>query len=199
MMSESGQAKADLTNPLKPSEAEGSARGNHARTPSPATRPARRGAVVFILGVAMLLAAGAIAGLSIQNRGLRAEVQTLRAELKREQALPIFKVPPGDQVTQPKDFKTAGLKIISAAYGSGDKFSDVTPRVTEVLFRESQFYARPEWLKVDPTPGWNKALVITYEFNHVRCIFSCGEGGRVNADALLAKARKDCEPLSEWE
>ena len=79
------------------------------------------------------------------------------------------------------------IKLLSAVYGSGDKFADVTDRV-RALFNEpgATFSARPCWLGADPTPGWNKALVIIHETNGQRRLFSTGEGGEVSA-ALLVK------------
>ena len=80
----------------------------------------------------------------------------------------------------------ADLLIISATYGSGTQYSDVTYRVNDLLRQpDAEFFARPEWLSADPTPGWNKALVIVYEVKGHRQIFSTGEGGKVSAAILL--------------
>lgn len=80
----------------------------------------------------------------------------------------------------------ADLWVISATYGSGTHYSDVTYRVNDLLRQPgSEFFARPEWLAADPTPGWNKALVIVYEVKGHRHIFATGEGGRVSASLLL--------------
>jgi len=80
----------------------------------------------------------------------------------------------------------ADLLIISATYGSGTKYSDVTYRVNDLLRQPgAEFFARPEWLSADPTPGWNKALVIIYKVKGCRHIFTTGEGGRVSASLLL--------------
>jgi hypothetical protein len=79
----------------------------------------------------------------------------------------------------------AGLLIISATYGSGTHFADVTERVDELLHQpDVEFFARPEWLQADPTPGWNKALTIVYEFKGRRHVFTAGEGGKVNVEWL---------------
>lgn len=83
------------------------------------------------------------------------------------------------------------LSVVSAVYGSGDKFSDVTDRVKSFM-REpgTAFTAQPHWLGADPTPGWNKALVIVYELAGKRHIFSTGEGGAVSAERLVKHAGK---------
>jgi hypothetical protein len=76
--------------------------------------------------------------------------------------------------------------VISAVYGSGVKFTDVTSRVDALLHQPTvTFYARPEWLHADSTPGWNKALVIVYEFKGRRHIFTTGEGGEVSLEDLI--------------
>jgi hypothetical protein len=86
---------------------------------------------------------------------------------------------------------SANLLVISAVYGSGVHFADVTYRVNDLLHQPSvEFFARPEWLQADPTPGWNKALVIVYEFKGRRHVFTTGEGGRVNLDLLIEQAKK---------
>ena len=48
-----------------------------------------------------------------------------------------------------------------------------------------EFAAHPKWLGADPTPGWNKALVIVYEVKGRRHIFTTGEGGKVSVYSLL--------------
>jgi len=84
----------------------------------------------------------------------------------------------------------AALLIISATYGSGTNYSDVTYRVNDLLRQpDVEFFARPEWLDADPTPGWNKALVIVYEVQGHRRTFTAGEGGKVSASILLENMR----------
>jgi hypothetical protein len=83
----------------------------------------------------------------------------------------------------------ADLLIISATYGSGTNYSDVTARVNDLLRQpDVEFFASPKWLGADPTPGWNKALVIVYEFKGHRHVFTAGENGAVTASALMAAA-----------
>src|SRR5215471_6102125 len=88
------------------------------------------------------------------------------------------------------DSGSANLLLISATYGSGTAFADVTCRVDDLLHQPSvEFFARPEWLHADPTPGWNKALVIVYEHKGRRHTFTTGEGGRVSLEQLLTPAK----------
>lgn len=85
--------------------------------------------------------------------------------------------------------KGAGLIVISAVYGSGTHYTDVTNRVNDLLRDPlAYFWAKPKWLLADPTPGWNKALVIIYELDGRRRIFCAGEGGTVSVGRLLANA-----------
>lgn len=86
---------------------------------------------------------------------------------------------------------SADVLIVSAVYGSGAKFADVTSRVDELLRQPKvEFFARPEWLNADPTPGWNKALVIVYDYRGERHTFSTGEGGGVSLDRLIRQAKR---------
>jgi hypothetical protein len=85
----------------------------------------------------------------------------------------------------------ADLLIISATYGSGTHYVDVSERVNDLLrLPNVVFFSRPEWLHADPTPGWNKALVIVYEYKGKRHLFTTGEGGEVSVPDLLRAARK---------
>lgn len=86
---------------------------------------------------------------------------------------------------------SADVWVVSATYGSGTKYADVTERVDELLHEPNvEFFARPEWLHADPSPGWNKALVIVYEVKGRRHIFTAGEGDRVAADLLIRQTDK---------
>jgi hypothetical protein len=81
------------------------------------------------------------------------------------------------------------VRLVSAVYGSGTSFADVTARAEDLMQKPSGFDANPGWLKVDPSPGWNKVLVITYDVNGQRHVFATGENGRVNSKLLLDAAR----------
>lgn len=91
---------------------------------------------------------------------------------------------PEQEAPDPRYLEKNGLQIVSAIYGSGTAFSDVTDEATSLLNNQTKFYARPEWLRVDPTPGWNKALVIVFVFEGHRYIFTCGEAGEVRIPLL---------------
>jgi hypothetical protein len=89
------------------------------------------------------------------------------------------------------DSPAAGVLIVSATYGSGTNVADVTDRVDDLLHQPGvEFFARPEWLHADPMPGWNKALVIVYEFKQRRHTFTTGEGGKVSVDLLIRQTDK---------
>ena len=86
--------------------------------------------------------------------------------------------------------------VVSAVYGSDLYFADVTSTVDDLLHhRDNAFFARTEWLRADPTPGWSKALVIVYEFKGRRHIFITGEGGRVSLQQLKLAQEEDAPPV----
>ncbi|MEO5912870.1 MAG: hypothetical protein ABIS50_01465 [Luteolibacter sp.] len=91
-------------------------------------------------------------------------------------------------VVFPNFLTKSGIQIISSTYGSGVNFSDVTDETVKLLNQQSRFYACPEWLRADPTPGWNKALVIIFKYQDRRYLFSSGEGGKVDISLLKLKA-----------
>ncbi len=78
------------------------------------------------------------------------------------------------------------VKLISAVYGSGTEYRDVTERVQALLNEPgAMFHANPHWLGADPTPGWNKALVLVHEVEGKRRIFTVGENGAVSAALVV--------------
>jgi hypothetical protein len=142
---------------------------------------------LFCVATGLLL----ISGCASPSRSARAEARPLREAV-------------------PSDAPASKLLVISAVYGSGDKFADVTYRVNDLLRDpETVFWARPHWLGADPTPGWNKALVIVYECDGRRRTFSTGEGGEVSVGRLLQngqveekkakKAKRTKEPKEKLE
>lgn len=102
---------------------------------------------------------------------------------------------PGCASTPSPDLSGSGpqvgeLTIVSATYGSGDHVADVTDRVEKRLHTDiGEFYVSPQWLKADPIPGWNKELIINYEYAGKRIMFHGGENSRVTYKMLLDHAR----------
>lgn len=87
--------------------------------------------------------------------------------------------------------------IISAVYGSGARFADVTARVNGLVHQpEVAFLANPQWLETDPNPGRKKTLVIVYDFKGKRHVYSTGEVGRLNAETLANHADNAAAPIS---
>ena len=84
----------------------------------------------------------------------------------------------------------SNVQVISAVYGSGTNFADVSFRVSDLVRQTSGFNAQPTWLQADPSPDWNKTLVIVYEVKGHRHIFTTAEGGNVSATILLEVARQ---------
>jgi len=88
------------------------------------------------------------------------------------------------------------LLVVSAVYGSDIYFADVTRRVDDLLHhRDGAFVTSAEWLRADPTPGWNKELVIVYEFKGRRHISTTGEGRRVSLGQLELAKEGDAPPV----
>jgi len=55
------------------------------------------------------------------------------------------------------------VEILSASYGTGGKYADVTARVKlYVEEKKETFWANGDTMKVDPNPGWNKNLRVKY-------------------------------------
>ena len=70
-------------------------------------------------------------------------------------------------------------------------FSDVTPRVIELLHREARgFAARVDWLGIDPAPYKNKTLVIVYYRAGKQNTFKASGGRKVSYELLLANATR---------
>ena len=84
----------------------------------------------------------------------------------------------------------SGVQVISAVYGAGTNFADVSVQVGGLVRQSSSFTAQPTWLQTDPLPGYNKTLVIIYEVKGRRHIFTTPEGSGVSAAILLEAARQ---------
>src|SRR6185312_12935783 len=84
----------------------------------------------------------------------------------------------------------SGLKIVSAVYGSGKTFVDVTQRVDDLLNHSPKgFVARPARMKIDPTPDTPMSLVIVYQYKGQQHTLTKGQRGRVTIQMLQDAAK----------
>jgi len=129
-------------------------------SPKTEVPPARTGVPVLVFLLVCAAAAILVGGLLVRAGRLQAEVAALRTQ-------------------------AAEFRVISATYGSGGKVAEVTDQVGQLLQdTNAEFWARPSILGADPTPGWNKQLIIIYELQGKRHLFTTGEGGHVSAAGL---------------
>jgi hypothetical protein len=156
----------------------------------PAPTPEPGGISIVILGVFMAIAAAGMVFFIIQNRNLRAKIDQVSAEALQAKTRAAQLQAQLDHLSLPNGGQSPGFLIVSAIYGSGQQFRDVTERVTVLLHQpDAEFYSKPDWLHDDPTPGWNKELMIIYNYGWHRHIYMTGEGGKVSV-AILADAAK---------
>jgi len=81
------------------------------------------------------------------------------------------------------------IKIIKATFGGGRKWADVTTRVQDLVdILEDGFRVSTKDLKKDPTPGWKKALRISYSVNGKTYKRKFKEGKRVSLRDLLPES-----------
>jgi hypothetical protein len=161
------------------------AEGEPPATPEPTGVPVM--VVVFIFAVA----AAVIVFLVSHARSLGARIDQVTLESEQAKAQAGLLQTQLDQLSLAAKANTTGLLIVSAVYGSGGTFRDVTDRVNTLLHEsDAEFYSKPEWLHDDPTPGYNKELVIVYKYQGQRHIFMTGEGGKVSVTTLLDEAKK---------
>lgn len=156
--------------------------------PVPVAPPTSTGMPMLVLGTLLLVAVVVIVFLFVRIQDLNKKTDQLLAESLQKTA----------QITQLNNrlentapgIRQSDIVILSAVYGSGTQFRDVTDRVRELLSKpDAEFFSRPEWLQNDPTPGWNKELVIIFTRKGQRHIFMTGEGGRVTVAALVDAAK----------
>lgn len=112
-----------------------------------------------------------------------------------KKADPVLTNPRADK--SPDPLPTTGIEIISATYGSGRRHADVTDRVIEFMeTNPRRLVVRPQDLGADPTPGWNKELVITHKWRGRRRTMNWGENSHVEPVSLSLPNSKD--ELTEW-
>jgi hypothetical protein len=107
------------------------------------------------------------------------EIQALQGRMKR-------------MASVTSDEQAGALRIVAAIYSAGTKYADVTSRVAALLRSPKVIYeVTPTVLKADPAPGFRKRLLIVYESEAGRHMFSAAEvGGHFSYEALLARAQK---------
>ncbi len=82
------------------------------------------------------------------------------------------------------------VQIVSAFYGTGMLFTDVTARVTELTKPGSPpFTVDVNTLQADPTPGLKKEFIVVYDYNGVRKTFTSREYLDVSSATLIANAK----------
>jgi len=87
------------------------------------------------------------------------------------------------------------IRITSAIYGGPEGSADVTPVVGTLLRPDlNEFYASPQWLKVDPSVGQTKQLVISYEYRGEPHVFTTTEPSGVSHRMLLEAADPSLRP-----
>jgi hypothetical protein len=83
-------------------------------------------------------------------------------------------------------------KVVSAYFGTGDGFADVTARVAELIRTEPAGFATTEdELQADPTPGLRKEFMVVYEYGGQRRVFTTHDGGMCSRDLLVQNPAKD--------
>ncbi len=90
-----------------------------------------------------------------------------------------------------KQSPVMNLLVISAVFGAGTHFIDVTNRVNYLLYKSDDgFFVNPPVFGSDPIPYTRKELVVVYEFKGRRQICTIDETGQVSLDILRSRARK---------
>jgi clan AA aspartic protease (TIGR02281 family) len=76
------------------------------------------------------------------------------------------------------------FEIVSARFGGGKKWADVTDRIKELLATGQEIKANTKTLGADPTPGYKKHLEITYMQGGEQKTMRVAEGSEVAASDL---------------
>lgn len=81
------------------------------------------------------------------------------------------------------------VKVISAYYGIGRNFVDVTPLVSPLLQRPvDSFLINPKVMQADPYKGLIKYLLLTYTYGGTRRYYIGTEGAILNREILLSES-----------
>jgi hypothetical protein len=81
--------------------------------------------------------------------------------------------------------KSSVVQIISATYGTGGKYADVTAAVKKIVEQNREMMVvNPGTLGADPSPGWNKELHVIYTKDGVKHEQRRGENEHVLPDSF---------------
>ena len=142
------------------------------------------------VGITVAVAAVVVVALFIHTRTLQARLARLNTDLSDEKKHATELQAQLDHLSLPASARSPGLLIVTAVFGSGTQFNDVTDRVNELLhLPDAEFYAKPDWLQGDPTPGWRKELIIVYTYRGERHISLTAEDGKVSVAMLTGETR----------
>lgn len=104
-------------------------------------------------------------------------------------ATPAGDFPQPPAAPKPDNRPPAGqIHILSARWGSGSHWADVTDRVVSLLESGQPFKADTKTLDADPSPGWKKRLEIQYEMDGKRKSIHVDEGKKLEAFDFLEKS-----------
>ena len=75
--------------------------------------------------------------------------------------------------------------LVSASFGRGKKWADVTDAVRGLLEATGAVRANPDTLGADPDPGWRKRLEIVYTLDGERHSVMIDEDGEIRVEGLI--------------
>ncbi|HEY2585545.1 MAG TPA: hypothetical protein VGI81_07270 [Tepidisphaeraceae bacterium] len=76
-------------------------------------------------------------------------------------------------------------RIVSASFGTGNKWADVTDRVKQLAASSQVGRANAHTLGIDPDPGWRKRLEIVYLEDGERRTFMIDGGNEIRVPGLI--------------
>ncbi len=104
---------------------------------------------------------------------------------------------PGFRAPAKPGLLDAKVEIPSATYSDRGKSADVTKKVKDYVEEKKISYSsNPQHLVANPSPGWNKGLIIVYTRTGKGRRPQRGEGERVRPESFYAP--QDEEEFQEW-
>lgn len=76
-------------------------------------------------------------------------------------------------------------RIVSASFGRGDKWADVTDRIRQLAASSQVVRANARTLGIDPDPGWRKRLEIVYLEDGERRTFMIDTDSEIRVPGLI--------------